>query len=158
MKNPLGVFPHLRALVDLGPPICHLYGAPSKGQTKGRKRINKEWSEEIDKISMEHRVGTVLLQMQLGLPSDEGEEKNEKLCSEELLEIKANIIRGEETAQVRTMVTLPEGQTNAEIDPQEERKGVLRKALVERYRDTVIRNELYHDPHVEDHMVWPTYH
>ena len=44
------------------------------------------------------------------------------------------------------MVTLPEGQTNAEIDPQEERKGVLREALVERYKDTVFRNELYHDP------------
>ena len=95
---------------------------------------------------MEHRVGADLLQMQLELPSDEGEEKNEKLSLEELLEIRANIIRGEETAQVRTMVTLQEGPTNAGVDPQEEGKGVLREALVERYKDTVFRNELYHDP------------
>ena len=63
MKNRLGVFPHFGALVDLGPPVCHLYGVPSKGHTKGRKRLNKEWPEEIAQISMEHRVGADLLQM-----------------------------------------------------------------------------------------------
>ena len=48
MKNRLGVFPHLRALVDLGPPICHLYGVPSNGHTNWRKRLKKKWPEEID--------------------------------------------------------------------------------------------------------------